>query len=138
MDPASLRADGWTSMEVEGFSGVVGPLWVNDTNEELNVGFLSNESHANRHMGTVHGGLMMTFADIALGYAVVRMLGAPRCATVQLQMQFVASPQVDEFISCRPEIVRRTGGMVFVRGLLMEGDRIVANADGIWKILQPK
>ncbi|MGO8711808.1 MAG: hotdog domain-containing protein [Rhizomicrobium sp.] len=48
----------------------------------------------------------MTFADIALGYGAANVLGRLRCVTAQLQLQFVASPQIGDFITCRPEVVR--------------------------------
>ena len=128
MDEAQLREEGWFGREVEAFSGIIGLLWISGTVEQPICGFLSNEGHANRHMGTVHGGVMMTFADIALGYGVASALATdrPNIATIQLQVHFVAAPKVGSFITCRPEVVRRATSMVFVRGLLMEGDRVVA------------
>jgi acyl-coenzyme A thioesterase PaaI-like protein len=80
----------------------------------------------------------MTFADVALGFSVVKALGGPHCATAQLQLQFIAAGRTGEFITCRPEIIRRTSQLVFVRGLVGAGERIVASADGIWKVLEPK
>lgn len=135
MDIASLEADGWNILEVGGFSGLVGPYWWRGTGSEAVIGFIAEKRHAN-HIGTVHGGMLMTFADVALGFGAVRDLGAPLCATVQLALQFVATAKLGEFVTCRPEMVRRTEQLLFVRGLVCTGDKTVASADGIWKVLR--
>ncbi len=38
----------------------------------------------------------------------------------------------------RAEIVRKTRSLVFIRGQLTVGARVVLAADGIWKILSPR
>ena len=138
MDPESLKAAGWMAMEVGGFSGQIAPIWTRKGDAGGVIGFLAEPRHGNTHLGTVHGGALMTFADIALGYGAADVLGNLRCATAQLQLQFVASPQVGDFITCRPEIVRRTTHLIFVRGLIDAGDKTVASADGIWKVLEQR
>lgn len=137
MDAAMLKAEGWRSIDAHGFSGVVGSIWLKGSAEDLLVGMQSDNRHANENLGTVHGGVMMTFADIAFGCAVAEALGGPHCATVQLQLQFVAAPRVGEFITCRPEIVRRTKVLVFLRGLINAEQRVVASADAMFRVFEP-
>ena len=98
------------------------------------MGLVLRDHHANSHMGTVHGGVVMTFADNAMGVGVVDAIGGQNCSTVSLQTQFVASAKVGEFLTCEPEVVRKTRNMVFVRGLVKSDDRVVATVDGIFKI----
>ena len=141
MNADELRAAGWSVVELgesAGFSGEVAPIWTRRRDERTAIGFLADRRHINNHAGTIHGGALMTFADIALGYVVVQLLGAPRCVTVQMQMQLVASPRVGNFIHCEPEILRHTSHLVFVRGLIHAGEKPVASADGIWKVLEKR
>jgi acyl-coenzyme A thioesterase PaaI-like protein len=138
MNSESLKAAGWTAMEVDGFSGEVGPLWLKGKGAEREVGFLSGPHHTNGYLGTVHGGALMTFADVALGIGVAGVLGGPYCATAQLQLQFVAAAKIGEFITCKPEIIRQTSQIIFVRGLLCAAEKIVASADGLWKVMDHK
>jgi len=135
MDAGTLEAAGWASLEVGGFTGFAGAYWWRGAGSEAAIGFIAGEHHGN-HIGTVHGGMLMTFADVALGFGVVQALGAPRCATVQLTTQFIATAKLGEFITCRPEVIRQTDQLVFVRGLICVGDKVVASADGIWKVLR--
>ena len=138
MDFEALKAAGWTAMDVDGFSGEVGPVWLQGKGAERVVGFLSGPRHTNGFLGTVHGGALMTFADIALGIGVAGALGGPYCATAQLQLQFVAAAQIGDFITCKPELIRQTTQLVFMRGLLCVGDKTVASADGLWKVMEHK
>ena len=122
----------------EGFSGVVGPLWRRGTGTELVIGFIAGAPHGNEHLGTVHGGVLMTFADVAFGFGVVQALGNANCATAQLQLHFVAAGRTGEFITCRPEVIKRTSQLVFMRGLIAAGEKTIASADGMWKVLEPR
>ena len=137
MDAATLKADGWRWIDAHGFSSVVGSIWLTGSGEDLLVGMLSEHRHANENMGTVHGGVLMTFADIAFGCAVAEAIGGVHCATVQLQVQFVAGPTVGDFITCRPEVVRRTKVLVFLRGLITAEERVVASADAMFRVFEP-
>jgi len=133
-----LAATGWKSATVGGFSGQVGPFWFRrDDSGHRVIGLLVEDRHANSHLGTLHGGVVMTFADIALGAGADDALGGARSVTASLQAHFVSIARIGEFISCAPEVVRRTRNLVFVRGLIVVGERTIASADGIWKVLEP-
>ena len=137
-DPADLAAAGWACFEVDGFTGQLGPVWVRNAGAGREIGFVAAPHHRNTHLGTVHGGVLMTFADIALGYGAVETLGDTRGATAQLQIQFVATAHLGDFITCRPELVRQGARLIFMRGLICTGGKTVASADGIWKVLEQK
>jgi acyl-coenzyme A thioesterase PaaI-like protein len=136
--PESLRAEGWIVLKADGFSGLAGTFWTRGSGAELGLGFLAEPQHRNGHMDSVHGGMLLTFADICLGYAVTQVLGGTHCVTAQLQMHFVSAARVGDFVSCRPEVVRHSAQLVFMRGLIRAGERTVASVDGIWKILEPR
>jgi len=110
----------------------------------VEVCLLPAEHVGNDNLGIVHGGALSTFADMALGCAAGHHLrgGAPlddpktsHFVTVQLQVQFLAAAQVGAMIVCRPEVVRATSQLLFVRGILESNGRPVVSADGIFKTL---
>ena len=43
--------------------------------------------------------------------------------------------EIGDFIEIQPEVIRKTQTLVFLRGMLMVGDRVVSSANGVWKIL---
>jgi len=133
--PESLQAAGWESRDLGGFTSQLCPLWTRRQEGRVEVGLIVEERHTNNHIGTLHGGVVMTFADIGLGWAVSNVVGHNMCVTLSLQTQFVSVARIGEFISCYGEVIRATRSVVFVRGLIMAGDRIVASAEGMWKVM---
>lgn len=134
-DAARLGADGWTRMSGAQFNEAAGPYWIRSHGAGREVGLLGEDRHGNGHVGTIHGGVLMTLADIALGIGVVDAAKTRDCVTLQLQMQFTATAPMGGFLTCRPELIRRTSQIVFMRGLIKAGERTVASADGLWKLL---
>lgn len=134
----TLEADGWEAKTSDGFTGMVGPFWFRGEGNNKTAGLLIEERHCNTHIGTLHGGVVATFADIGLGSAVAQAMGEQRfgCVTVSLQTQFVSVARLGEFIVCTPEIVRHAKDLVFIRGLIKTGEKTIASADGIWKLMQ--
>lgn len=137
IDVPWLEANGWTRTSGTQFNAAAGPYWVRKDGSGRMVGLLGEDQHGNGHVGTIHGGVLMTFADIALGMGVVDAANTRDCVTLQLQMQFTAAATIGSFLTCRPELVRKTSQIVFMRGLIMAGERTIASADGMWKLLDP-
>lgn len=127
--------DGWERfVEPGGFVDLVGPLYVRTEANGLRAfGFEAQTKHANK-IERVHGGMLMTVADRALGVAAWDASGRP-CVTVQFDMQFLSTVRMGEFTWISPELVRKTSSLVFMRGTLAVEGRSVAAATGLWKIL---
>ena len=130
-DPA---ADGWEPVDDKGFLGLVGPTWRRLRDDRLEFAFRAEPKHANLR-NVVQGGMLMTFADRALGRNSWRAAGEKPVATVEFNMQFVTAGKIGEVFEIRPELVRKTSSLVFIRGDVVCGTRTVATATGIWKIL---
>jgi acyl-coenzyme A thioesterase PaaI-like protein len=130
-DPAR---DGWEPVDDKGFLGLVGPTWRRLRDDRLEFAFRAEPKHANLR-NVVQGGMLMTFADRALGRNSWRAAGEKPVATVEFNMHFVTAGKIGEVFEIRPEIVRKTSSLVFIRGDVVCGTRTVATATGIWKIL---
>jgi len=135
MDASKLEAEGWERVPTASFSAKIGPTWMKGKIPEIVVGVIPDKEATNENLGIIHGGALMTFADIAFGIAVSEVLGHAFCVTVQLQFHFVSVGQADSFITCAPEIVRRTRQLVFVRGMFVSDGRVIGSADAIFKVL---
>jgi len=130
-DPA---AAGWEPYGDEGFIGLVGPFWARPDGDSYRYAFMAEPKHHNRR-GVVQGGMLMTFADRAMGMTCWYANGRVPQATVQLDVHFVDAVQIGEFVEARCEVVRRTRALIFMTGVLVVGTRVVATAKGIWKTL---
>lgn len=138
MDHADFVAQGWSALPTRAFSAAIGTLWARGEPGAREVCLPCSDAVANDHMGMVHGGALMTFADIALGVAVVDAIGGPNCSTAQLQYHFAAGVKVGSLLLCTPEVVRRTRRMVFTRGLFRVGEETVGSADAIYNVFEPR
>jgi acyl-coenzyme A thioesterase PaaI-like protein len=130
-DPA---ADGWETYDADGFIGLVGPFWMKPDGEGYRYAFLAEPKHHNRR-GVVQGGMLMTFADRSMGMTSWYANGKKPQATVHLDVHFVDAVQIGEFIEAKCRVVRRTRSLMFMSGELSVGERVVATANGVWKIL---
>lgn len=127
--------DGWAPIADEGFIDHVGPLFVRARDGAY--AFRATRKHANL-IGVVHGGMLMSFADRALGETAMRAADGANCVTIQLEMKFIDSGRIGDWLECHPQVVKRTGSLVFMRCDVRDGDRVVASADGVWKILRQR
>lgn len=137
MDAAELEREGWSIHTTGPFVELTGPFWSKGEGTGRQFGFLPRTHHANS-IGIVHGGMIMTFADSALGQVVLDTIGGARCATIQFQTHFAAAVRIGDFVICRGEVVRRSLTLIFVRGILSVREKPVASVDGIWKVLAHK
>jgi uncharacterized protein (TIGR00369 family) len=130
-DPA---ASGWSVYSESALTDLVGPLWQRTEDGVSRLGFVAREHHTNRR-GVVHGGMLLMFADEAIGKAAYDANDKQPQATIQLDVQFIAPVEVGEFVEAYATVVRRTRSLIFMSGELLSGDKTVATASGIWKVI---
>ncbi|MBC7835543.1 MAG: PaaI family thioesterase [Phycisphaerales bacterium] len=131
MPPAS--AD-WKTMVVEGYPALIGPFQARREGEAWAYRFVPEARHLNIG-GVVHGGMLMSFLDDVLGLTVWAASGRKPVTTVQLNTHFISPARLGDQLEGRADVLRATRSVVFVRGALTVEGRIVAAADGVWKIL---
>ncbi len=119
------------------FEHTNGPVFVrSDSNQEPGQGVLklyAQKKHCNGG-GAVHGGMLMTFADSAM-FAISRhAFEGDHGVTVTMNNEFVAAAWPGEWIEADGELVRKTkSGLMFVRGKLYSGEKIILLFSGVLK-----
>ncbi len=98
------------------------------------VGFVVEEKHDNTQRRS-HGGMIMTLCDDGMGHAAQAARKGEQLFTVAFDCQFISGAQHGEFVEVVCEVVRSTRSLVFMRSTCLVGDRVVATASGIWKVL---
>ena len=116
----------------DAFEELVGPLGHKVEGDTISFAFRADARHRNTG-DTVHGGMLVTFADFALCLTAVWNQPEERCVTVSLNSEFVAAGREGDLIESVCEVVRRTRSLTFVRGTLFVGDRTLLNFSGIVK-----
>jgi uncharacterized protein (TIGR00369 family) len=126
-DPART---GWKPVKPIGFGKLIGPIW---RYGDARFGILVEAKHLN-FANIVHGGVLATLADQAMGMTAFRANADKPHATIELNMQFIGAVRLGEFVEAHCEVVRLTRAIIFMQCKLVVGDRVVATATGIWKI----
>lgn len=93
-----------------------GPFYFRKEGPEAGVGFFSEARHANA-ADAVHGGALLTLADMALFDAAFRKFGRIRAVTLTLNSEFLAPAPIGAFIEARGEVVGGGRKIIMLRGL---------------------
>jgi len=115
------------------FLDAVGPLYEGKAADgTLVLGLRIEERHCNRR-GFAHGGLLVTLADLVLGYSLISASGRRGGLTVNLTTDFAGSVQMGQWVEARADIQKATGALAFANCYLtVDGKRIV-RASAIFK-----
>ncbi len=114
------------------FAELVGPLYLNRDASGISYGFRVDARHGNAR-GKIHGGMLLTLADQVLGLTAVDAIGHLSIVTLSLNSEFVSGAEVGDWLVDSADVVRRTGTMLFMRGVIRRGEDIVLNSSGIWR-----
>jgi acyl-coenzyme A thioesterase PaaI-like protein len=135
MAAEKLKASGWTVVETTGFLHLIGPLWQRVVDGEHQYALVAQNKHHNRR-GLVQGGVLMTFADRTSGMTARYVSGRTTLATVQMDVHFVDSGEIGEILLSKPRVVRATRSLIFTTTEVTAGERCIAMASGVFKILK--
>lgn len=129
----------WEIREEERFNQILGPFRVRKESETTaRCRIWPQRIHSNL-ADAVHGGVVMSFVDISL-FAGSRMLGiqhAGRSVTLDLTCQFMAPGMLGKPLDAEVEILRETGRLVFLRGLVVQEDVKIASFSGTIRKASP-
>ncbi|WP_029087552.1 PaaI family thioesterase [Brevundimonas aveniformis] len=130
---------GWDTYDLKDtFDQVVGPFYFRaDADGRMRCAFRAEQKHMNAG-GRMHGGCLMTFADIALFQTAYQQMEGSRGVTVQLDSTFVDAVRVGDLVEATGEVVRAGGSLVFVRGQISVQNRTVMTFSGIIRKLSPR
>ena len=109
------------------FLETVGPLFYRrDPDQGLIIGLRIAEKHANAR-GIAHGGLLVTLADIALGYRTAFGQDPPEgLITANLTADFAGAAKIGDWVEAHVDVQRIGGRLAFANAfLVVDGERIV-------------
>jgi uncharacterized protein (TIGR00369 family) len=116
------------------FLDLVGPLFARTNEHGLVLGIRVEQRHCNRR-GFAHGGLLMTLADLALGYASGHGSEDKALLTISLNADFAGSAQVGEWIEAHVDVQQSGRSLAFANCYLSVDGRRLVRASGIFKVV---
>jgi acyl-coenzyme A thioesterase PaaI-like protein len=129
--PAGYELMNWT----RGFGRSVGPLYERlDGRGGYTRAFLVEEHHTNG-MGNAHGGMLMSFADMAWGHAV-SLRDSHWWVTVRLVCDFLSGAKLADWVEGTGEVLAVDDGIYTIRGRIWVGDRTILAGTGVFKAIE--
>lgn len=119
---------------IDPFEIHVGPAFGRGETGARRFAFRAAAHHCNTR-GVVHGGMLMTLADMTLGQAVWDVTDNAPSVTLNMQTQFLRPAKAGDLIEVVPELTRRTRALIFMRGDFTVAGGIVMTASSVWKLL---
>jgi uncharacterized protein (TIGR00369 family) len=104
------------------------------TPDEFVLGFRV-QAHMCNPAGGLHGGMMMTVADLVGTMGGGTLAGIAKfLPTVNMTFDFVAPARIGDWVEGRPELVRVTRSLLFTNIYLTVGEEKILRASSIAKI----
>ena len=122
---------GWTIWELkeqERFNHILGPLRVRTEGEGKARCRIIPDRRLSNYGNSVHGGALLGFIDISL-FAGAYACGARSAAdgvTLDCAVQFLSPGRLDEPLDAVVELLRETGRLLFLRGIVEQSQGNVA------------
>ncbi|WP_254603209.1 PaaI family thioesterase [Sphingomonas bacterium] len=113
----------WSPTDPTRFNTLLGPMLFRVDGTVARVRMTPEHRHSNLR-DYVHGGALLAFIDIAL-FAASRGFGlitAGTAVTLDLNTQFIGGGKIGEPIEAQVELLKETGRLLFLRGLVVQGE----------------
>ncbi|HEX7777420.1 MAG TPA: PaaI family thioesterase [Parvibaculum sp.] len=113
------------------------PLYARHGDDAIDIGFRLAEPHCNSR-GLLHGGVIAALADNAMGLcygiAYEKAFGVRAAAvTVSLNVDYVASASIGQWIEVKPHVVKAGRSMGFIGALVTADGVTIARASATFR-----
>jgi acyl-coenzyme A thioesterase PaaI-like protein len=132
-DPDSPGWLKWEMTDASRYNGtVLGKMLVRSEGKgKARLRMFPGHVHSNLS-NAVHGGVILGFVDVAM-FGASRMFGlidAGTAVTLDLSVQFIGAGVVNQPMDTEVELLKETGRLLFMRGLVLQGENRVAAFSG--------
>lgn len=130
--------DGYAPLDwFEGFGRQIGPLYERHDGSGSYVRAFRVAAHHCNGMRNAHGGMLMSFADMALGHAV-SVERSHWWVTVRLACDFVSGAHLGEWVEGNGRVVGEVDDVYTVEGRVWTGTRTLMVCTGLFKAIEKR
>jgi uncharacterized protein (TIGR00369 family) len=102
------------------------------------MGLRLGKPHTNAR-GLIHGGLIASLADNAMGYSCAQAMGwASSLVTISLAVDFVGSAEIGQWLAVESGVIRTGSTICFAQSLIKADDAVIARANGTFRVVPKK
>ena len=113
---------------------LIGPLYCRGEGPDLVIGLRVEEKHCNAR-GTVHGGILATLADVALGYAMAFSSNPPASlVTANLTLDFAGTAKIGDWLETYVNIQKQGSRLSFANCYIMLGEERIVRASAVFLV----
>ena len=117
------------------FLETIGPLYSAGIGASLVIGMRVQEKHTNAR-GALHGGVLASVADVALGYGLATSTEPPTSmVTAALSVDFAGSAQIGDWVETSLDIQKVGARMAFANVYFSVGGERIARASGVFLVV---
>ena len=114
------------------------PLYSRRTDKAVIMGLRLARPHTNAR-GLIHGGLIASLADNAMGYSCGQALGGTfSLVTIGLAVDFVGSAKVGQWLAVEPDVIKTGGTICFAQCFIKADDAVIARANATFRVVPKK
>ena len=113
----------WQFSDPTRFNQLMGPMMFRVDDGMARVRWTPEHRHSNLR-DHVHGGALLAFVDVSL-FAASRGFGvitAGTAVTLDLNTQFIGGGSIGEQLEAQVELLKETGRLLFLRGIIVQGE----------------
>ena len=112
------------------------PLYSRRTKKAVIMGLRLAKPHTNAR-GLIHGGLIASLADNAMGYSCAQATGwVTSFVTISLSIDFTGGAGIGQWLSVESDVIRTGGTICFAQSLIKADDIVIARANGTFRVVR--
>lgn len=117
---------------------LIGPLYCRGEGADLVTGMRAEAKHCNAR-GTVHGGMLATLADVALGYAMAFSSTPPASlVTANLTLDFAGTAKTGDWLEARVDVQKRGSRLAFANCYITVNEQRIVRASAVFLVASQK
>ncbi|CAA9524341.1 MAG: hypothetical protein AVDCRST_MAG39-2742 [uncultured Sphingomonadaceae bacterium] len=109
----------WPKVKASGFSEAIGPIFWRHESGDTRCLVETTEHHRNGY-GALHGGFLISCADMVLFAAAEPFLDGGTAVTSNLTCEFLGPGRAGPPLEARAEVLKGTGKLIVIRVLLAQ------------------
>jgi uncharacterized protein (TIGR00369 family) len=114
------------------------PLYSRRTSDAVIIGLRLAKPHTNGR-GLIHGGLIATLADNAMGYSCAHVMGGvSSLVTIGLAVDFVGAAQVGQWLTVETDVIKTGSTICFAQSFIKADDLVIARANATFRVVPKK
>ena len=114
------------------------PLYSKRTEKAVHLGLRLAKPHTNSR-GLIHGGLIASLADNAMGYSCAQAMGwNASLLTISLSVDYTGSAEIGQWLAVECEVIRTGSTICFAQSLIKADDVVIARANGTFRVVPKK